>query len=218
MDEWPWDLLPPRTDRWTLQGVAINGGVSVGGVSRLTRTDGGGLWVGEQSFLLTEPVQIKTARALEGLMDGGSGLIVAWSFEEPFAPAGAEASLTPYSDGSAFSDGGMFVTAPTGTTLAADAALRATVLSVTMEVGALQGGEQFSIVHPVMGWRRYRVVRVEGGQVTIRPPLREASSAGAVLRFDRVGCVCRLANPQEFMGALGIEHSIDVTARWVEAF
>lgn len=218
MDQWPWEMLPPRSDRWLLQGVAINGGVTVGGVSRLARTDGGGLWVGEQSFLFHTPRQIKAARALEGILDGGVSNIVVWSFEEPFAPEGSESSLTGHSDGSSFADGSLYVTVPIAATVSASASLRSTVLSVALTTGELEGGEQFSIVHPVRGWRRYRVVRVHGDQVTIRPPLREAVSVGTVLRFDRVGCVCRLANPQEFLGALGVDGLVDATARWVEAF
>lgn len=217
MDFWPWDLLTPNVERWRLQGVTVNGGVSLAGTPRVSRTDGGGIWVGEQTFLLHGRDRIKAARAIEAGLDGGVGEIVAWSFEEPFAP-GLTLESVPHSDGSPFSDGSEYLTAPHGAVTTASAALRATTLSITMVSGVIQGGENFSIVHPTKGWRRYRIARVDGDEITIRPPLREAVEAGTELNFLRVGCACRLANPEEFLGALTPERIVEVTARWVEAF
>lgn len=218
MDAWPYDLLTPFEERWRLQGVALNGGVTVAGTAKLSRTDAGGLWVGEQSFSLDGRQQIKVARAIEAGLDGGAGRIVAWSHEEPFAPGDLALAQVAHSDGSPFVGGAEYLTAPHGATLGAEAALRATTLTVTMISGSLEGGENFSIVHPTKGWRRYRVRRVDGDQVEIRPPLREAAVAGTEINFLRVGCVCRLANPEEFMGALTAAQVVEVTARWVEAF
>ena len=73
--------------------------------------------------------------------------------------------------------------------MTADCPLRATIISLEMISGALQGGEHFSIVHPVCGWRKYRVSRVGEGTAEIRPPLREAILAGTSLYFIRVGLV-----------------------------
>lgn len=218
MDFWPWDLLTPRSELWRLQGMTLNGGVTLAGTATVGRTDGGGIWVGEQTFLLHARDQIKAARAIEATLDGGVGKIVAWSFEEPFAPDGLSLSEVPHSDGSPFSDGSEYLTVPNGAVTTADAALRATTLSITMVAGVIQGGERFSIVHPTKGWRRYTVSRVEGDEITIRPPLREAALSGTELNFLRVGCACRLANPEEFFGALDASRIVEVTARWVEAF
>lgn len=218
MDHWPWDLLTPRQERWRLQGVALNGGVNVGGNTTVARTDGGGIWVGEQSFLLTTRDQIKAARAIEANLDGGVGQIVAWSFERPFAPGELTAADVPHSDGSPFGDGSLYASVPAGATVTTDCPLRATIIPLTMLSGVLQGGEHFSIIHPVHGWRKYRVNRVGDGTAEIRPPLREAVTAGASLYFIRVGLACRLANPDEFFGALDPSRIVEITARWVEAF
>lgn len=218
MDYWPWDILTPRQERWRLQGVAINGGVSVAGTTNVSRTDGGGIWVGEQSFLLTTRDQIKAARAIEAALDGGVGKIVTWSFEEPFAPGDLVASLVPHSDGAPFGDGSLYSTVPVGATVTADCPVRSTTIPLTMLDGTLQGGEHFSIIHAVLGWRRYRVARIDGGAAVIRPPLREAITTGTSLYFARVGLACRLANPDEFFGALDPSRIMEVTARWVEAF
>lgn len=218
MDFWPWDLLTPQTERWRLQGVTLNGGVTLAGTTTVGRTDGGGLWVGEQTFLLHTRDQIKAARAIEASLDGGVGKIVAWSFELPFAPEGLSLSEVPHSDGTPFSDGSEYLTVPHGAVTTADSALRATTLTVTMISGVIQGGERFSIVHPTKGWRRYTVSRVDGDQITIRPPLREAAAAGTELNFLRVGTEARLANPEEFFGTLDPSRIVPVTALWVEAF
>lgn len=217
MLEWPWKLLTPRSESWRLSGVAVTGGQTLGGVSRLSRLDGGGLWVGEQNFYFHTPEQIRTARALEALMDGGATNIVAFSFEEPFSPRTTGAPVG-FSDGSKFSDGSQFAGVGFTISLGSDAVLRATKLTVPNASDALIGGERFSIIHPTMGRRRYTVGRVEGDELTIRPPLREATSAGTTLDFNRVGTVARLANPDEFLGALQLTRHIEATARWVEAF
>lgn len=218
MDHWPWDLLTPRQERWRLQGVALNGGTTVAGTQRPSRTDGGGIWVGEQSFLLSSRDQIKAARAIEATLDGGVGKIVAWSFEEPFAPGDLVPAAVPHSDGAAFGDGTLYGSVPAGATVTAACPLRATHIPLAMLSGSLQGGEHFSIIHASSGWRRYRVARVGDGYAEIRPPLREAIPNGTALYFLRVGLGVRLANPDEFFGALDPSRIIEVTARWVEAF
>lgn len=218
MDFWPSDLLSPDTENWRLQGVSISGGFTVGGATRMMRTDGGGLWIGEQTFLFNTRDQIKAARAIEASLDGGVGQIVAWSFEVPFAPGIVTVPSVPHSDGTPFGDGSEYASVPHGAVTTASAALRATSLSITMISGVIQGGERFSIVHPTKGWRRYTIARVDGDTITIRPPLREAIDSGTEMNFIQVGCVCRLANPDEFMGALDGNHMIAATARWVEAF
>ncbi|MGI4818628.1 MAG: hypothetical protein ACRYFE_08910 [Janthinobacterium lividum] len=221
MDYWPWGLLTPNTDRWTLRGQTINGGTSLAGSGRLARADGGGMWVGEQTFLLSGRDAIKAARAVEACLDGGVGRIVAWSFEAPFAPAGLAQTNVPHSDGAPFGDGSDYLSSPAGAVTAASAALRATRIEVTMLAGHLQAGEHFSIRHPLKGIRRYRVARVFGNEIDIRPPLREAVPAGTELFFLRVGCVCRLANPDDFMEALSADVGrtiVQAKAQWVEAF
>lgn len=218
MDHWPWDLIEPLKDRWTLHGVSLNGGTTIAGTNRPARTDGGGIWIGEQSFLLTDYTQMKAVKAIEAILDGGVGQIVAWSFEEPFVPGTLVAASVPHADGAPYGDGSLYGSVPAGATVTAACALRATHIPLAMLSGTLQGGEHFSIVHATKGWRRYRVVRVGAGFAEIRPPLREAIASGEALYFVRVGLAVRLANPDEFFGAIDGNHAVEVTARWVEAF
>lgn len=202
MVDFPTDLLRPRTERWRLAGVTLSGGVSVGGMSPVARTDGGGLWVCEQSFLLATPAQRKAARALLAQLDGGAATIAIPRFVGDDGPGGVWEM-----DYSA----------------AASAALRATTATVSVTTGLpLTGGESFSITHPTRGRRIYDVATAgaltAGEQtITFRPPLREAVTTEA-LDFRAPSCVMRLTNPDEFMGALGVDHIVEATAVWVEAF
>lgn len=217
-DVWPYDLLTPRSERARLQGAAMTGGQSVGGIVRSSRLDGGGLWVIEQEFFAHSRAQIKALRAIEAGLDGSSGEIVVRVFEVPFAPVGSDASTVPFSDNSTFSDGTEFASVPAGATLTASAALRATTLSLTMLVGALEGGERFSITHATKGKRLYTVSRIDGDDITIRPPLREACDSGTELDFTTPGCVCRLANPDDFIGALDLNKNLIAAPVWIESF
>jgi len=198
----PRALLRPRSERWTLKGVALNGGVSVGGLSPVSRTDGGGLWVCEQNFLLATPAQRKAGRALMAQLDGGAATVEVPRFVGDDGPGGTWSM--DYS--------------------AADAAaLRATALNVTVTVGLpLTGGEAFTIDHPVRGKRTYDVATsgalTAGEQaITFRPPLREAVTTEAI-DFQTPSCVMRLANPDEFMSAMSLDRTVEVNAVWVEAF
>lgn len=217
-DVWPYELLTPRAERARLQGVSMTGGQSVGGIVRSNRLDGGGLWVIEQEFFFHSRAQIKTARAIEAGLDGGSGEIVVRVCETAFAPASASSDTVPFSDDTTFSDGSEFAGAPVGATLTASAALRATTLSLTMIAGALEGGERFSIDHATKGRRLYTIARVDGDDITIRPPLREACDSGTEMDFATPSCTVRLSNPDDFLGALDLNKHVTATAVWVESF
>ncbi|WBT04802.1 hypothetical protein PFY01_09030 [Brevundimonas vesicularis] len=179
------------------------------------------MWVGEQEILVHGRDAIKAVRAIEACLDAGIGKMVVWSCEKPFAPGDLSLPDVPHSDGTAFGDGSQYASAPAGATVAVSAPKRATVLTIAMIAGVIQGGENFSITHPTKGTRRYRVARVEGDEITIRPPLREAVAVGEEINFLRVGCVCKLANPDDFLDGLDAQRGREIMvakAMWVEAF
>jgi hypothetical protein len=212
---WPYDTLTPRQERARLQGVSMMGGQSVGGTSQTIRLGGGGMWVIEQTFL-AHGSGVKLARALGSLLDGGATDIVVRVSEQTYGPTGLAITDVPFSSGALFSSGVGFEVVPPGAVTAASAALRAT--TVTVADGSLfQGGERFSVNHTTKGRRLYEIVGVDGDDLTIRPPLREAVASGVDLDFLQPGVVCRLANPDEFMGALAPDRIAEVTAVWVEA-
>lgn len=229
---WPWGFFPPVTEGWRLAGVAASGGVTVANISRLTRTDGGGLWTcSADGIELVTAQQIKTARALDFMLDGGAALIEVPAFEYPFQPRPIDAvtqAPVPHSDGSSFDDGSLYGAGRTMTVvLAVDAPLRATTLRILpIALGPLEGGEKFTIVHPIRGARKYgigRVTPIAGDpagaiDITIRPPLREAAPARTDLDFDRPRCVMRLANPDVWLSPLDALHEMTAAPVWVEAF
>lgn len=220
MDVYPFDLLPPGSERWRLTSIAISGGVRVASGPSLARTDGGGFWTCWMNEIeLVTRAQIKAARALEAVLDGGVASIVVPAFEWAFSP-----ELVVHADGAPFDDGSSYQTSPVASATIDPAALRATTLRVSFEGGVpLEAGERFSIIHLTKGKRLYTVARVQdvelgGYRIEIRPPLREAVGSGIGLDFSTPGCVMRLANPDEFLGAIDPYHESMANAVWVEAF
>lgn len=221
MDYWPRTLFPAIEVRWRLMHRTIQGGIPVELGPRVTGTTGGGLWVCEMSGIwLRTRDQIRTARALDARLDGGLTEIVVGSCEARFATWAAPSESVSHSDGSPFSDETFYAGASPAGTVASDAALRATTLIITLPDGvSLMGGEAISINHPTRGPRRYTIARVgEAGEVTIRPPLREAATSGTEVDFATGACVMRLANADDFFSAIRLGRFGDLAPVFVEAF
>lgn len=221
MDYWPRALFPAAEVRWTLQHRTIQGGIPVELGPRMSGTTGGGLWVCEMSGIwLRKREQIMAARALDAILDGGLTSIVVGGCESRFATWARPTDPVPHSDGAPFSDDTFYAGASPVGTVAADAALRATTLTITLPDGAsLMGGEAISINHPTRGQRRYTIARVgEAGEVTIRPPLREAVTAGTEVDFATGACVMRMANAAEFFETIRLGRFSNLSPVFVEAF
>lgn len=204
--EWPEMLMRDKRLTWALTGQSASGGRTLSGAVPRARLDGGGLWMATLTDLqVSTPDQVRAYRALEARLDGGATPVVLTRRDELFYPAPVDSygrRITSIAgagcdDGASCSDGTLFYT-PTIDATAAAAALRATTLEVTIAVGsALKGGEVFSIEHDTFSHRMYTVAAVDGDDVTIRPPLREAISAGTRLEFDYPRCVMQLAGVSE---------------------
>ena len=206
--------------RWRLQNRIIGGGLPVIGPARPAGTIGAGLWVCEMSGIwLHRPEQLKAARALDMILDGGLTSIVVGSCETSYVSWTASTEPVPHSDGSPFSDETFYAEASLTGTVSSSAVLRATSLQIAMPDGAvLTGGEAFSIRHPNKGERRYQIARINEDVVTFRPELREAVPAGTEIHFADVGCVMRLANPDDFLSAIRAGQTADLSPTFVEAF
>ena len=205
MVDFPRTYFRPLSERWWLQGVVINGGTSVGGSARVTRTDGGGLWMCEQTFLLTSPQQRKIARAFSAQLDGGAATVDVPFFVGDTGPFPAEGSFAP---SYAFAD---------------PAAVRSTSLTVGITIGLpIQPGDVFAVTHTTKGRRKYVVHSAsepsgEEQAIVVRPPLRQAVTTEA-LDFMKPSCRMRLMNPDEFIGAMGTDRVIEAKAVWMESF
>lgn len=224
---WPNVLMPAETEGWTLSGVTVNPGVSTAGISRRSRTEGGGLWTCQMSAVeIWTPQQLHLAEAMKLQIDVGITPVLVARFNQHLAPVPegfALDTLVGHSDGSSFSDGGLYPGGAIVASLAASAALRATTLQIEFTLAAaLLGGEPFSIDHAGVGKRLYGIAGVWGTvggvtTVTIRPPLREAVASGTPLDFDDPGCVMSLVN-EDWLSPLDASHEQTAAPVWVEYF
>lgn len=206
---WPRHGLPSRKGQFNPAFRTISGGAGNLGKGQFVSSDAG-WWVatftefivhqqnGEERVLLWE--------AISGLLGGRESPIVMpvdVKGRRPL-PAGvtdllidAEEDL-PHDDGSFFDDDSGYLTSWIEVELAADAALRATTLSLTKGAcGTLQSGHRFSI-----GERLYQIKSVTSqdttsATVTINFPLREAVLGGTHCEFDFPVCKMRLSSDQE---------------------
>ncbi len=226
MQTWPVSAFAPKSLLWRRSSVANSGGVSAGGLQRFAVTDGGGKWLCSMAADLWTLDKLLAAGVMEDLADGGAAIFVVpyWPFGSTPYPLGAAPEDVGHEDGSSFSDGSDYVSSGVEITLAADAGLRATQVTVTRTLcGPLKGGEVFSIAHnPPQGYdtgkRLYRVVGIDGDTLTIRPPLRAAAPAGTSLDFSTPGCTMRLINSEDFMDAMTAPIMSAMAPQFQEAF
>lgn len=214
--EFPRRLLREKSHSWNLAGVAVAPGQTAESVAPLTRSDGGGFWTcsmsdislsGARGLTGTDRQKISTLlwRAVRNICDGGVENIVVPRNDARFRPwpvgLTQDVANIPHDDDAYFSDGAGYYQSAIEI-ICATAALRATTLVIRINAGSsLLGGESFSINHPSMGWRLYEVRTVvmdeddpAAGTITIRPPLREATTDSNPMEFDRPRCTMRLAN------------------------
>jgi hypothetical protein len=157
-------------------GSTTSGGTSLSGIRDDIESTGGGYW-------LAEFTNGRTRTREAGL---------AWR-ERLFQPVGVPITV-PHSDDTPFSDDTEYLSGGTTYYTAAAAPLRATTLTITgVSELPLIGGERFTIVHTTWGCRAYSIIGIEGDEITIRPPLREAIGPDTPLDFENVRCQMRLA-------------------------
>lgn len=228
---WPDLLCRDRTLTWELVARTITGGRSLSGPQQVGRVDGGGVWMATLSDVqVSTPDQVRAWRALAARLDGGATPIVMSVRDEAFAPwpvvAGVPLTTLPStnSDDSPLDDDTEYEGSPIQVTLALAAELRATELILDIATGEpLQGGELFSIQHATFSHRLYRVASValndDGNSVvTIRPPLREATSAGQWVEFNTPKCVMQLASPDAMDLPLELRTYGKSSPKFVESF
>jgi hypothetical protein len=210
-DVFPIDSLWPNSCRWWRANASYSGGVSESGLQRFAVTSGGGAWNCAMTIPLVDDFGyarakvIKLARAMVEATDGGANpLMVPFiaDNEAPY-PLGAPAGDVGFSDGSDFSDGSGFMSGTIDATLGA-AALRSTELTLTgTAIGALDGGEMFSIAYPTKGEHMHTIIRVgDGSLIKVRPPTREAIVDGTSANFDRPRCLMILTNADAALEAI----------------
>ncbi|WP_257164690.1 hypothetical protein [Bradyrhizobium sp. SRS-191] len=229
----PTGLLRETQLTWQLSGRTISSGQTGAGFEPMAETTVGGLWRAELGSIpvRTKP-QVHAWRALEALLDSGATTIILPMCDKRYFPVPVVGGAPLYSygtvsldDGTLFDDGTGIEQPVVVAFLAQDAGLRATSVRLLFLQGApLQGGEHFSIRHGNLGDRLYRIAQVKidpvtgYSDVTIRPPLREATPAFTPLDFDAPKCVMRIANAESMKLSLQLRKWGSPTATFVESF
>lgn len=219
--------------RPSIIGAAVTGGISTSGQVQTVKTDGGGRWKLEASGAnLNDPAYLKAWRQFEAIFDGGAQEVIINLCDRrnaPFPivngrPVYGEQDI-PFDDGAMFDDGAGWAQSGISAKITLDAALRGTTLNIRVDQGApLIGGEHFSLLHPNALKRLYRIrsiVAADGAgnyQITIRPPLREAVSAGTEIDFDNPGTVCRLLDVEGYAPTVDKHRYARGTLTAVESF
>jgi len=205
---WPKCALPAISPYFDPVYRTTSGGAVGEGLGQISSSDAG-FWKAtfEKVFVSQRynPDVVKAWHAIDSLLGGRETPIlmpVPVSGRRPL-PAGVtdadiDGDAVPHSDDSFFSDDSGYVSEWIEVVLAANAAYRATTLSLTkIACGTIESGMRFSI-----GPRLYQVKRVvsqsAGAAVVVTNfPLREPALAGAECSFARPVCLMRLATDSE---------------------
>lgn len=174
-------------------GHVIDGGTAISGITDQTEADGGGYLQADFTEGMTRNKAAGNSWRVISDADAGDAFVVLLCAERRFQPVGAISTVT-HSDDTPFDDDTPYVSSDADYSTTADAALRATSMTITgTSASPLIGGELFSIQHEHWGWRAYRVRSVDGDTITFRPPLREAVPAGTALEFDVPRCQMQIS-------------------------
>lgn len=181
-------VLPCQNINIDLAPRSLAGPSSVSGKSQVVSSDAGIWKIQLGSVLVRNRNAVLAHRALAALLEGRLNPILiplcrAWQPVPDGAVAAGLYGAVPHSDDAFFSDDSGYVGTVIDVVAAANAAVRATSMTVTVNyAGDIQPGQHFS----VGDGRLYRVRTFNSatGAMTFRPPLREAVSAGDRLEFD----------------------------------
>lgn len=193
---WPMSVLPCQNINIDLAPRSLAGPASVSGKSQVVSSDAGIWKITLGSVLVRNRNAVLAHRAIAALLEGRLGTILipicrAW---QP-VPEGAEAAglydAVPHSDDAFFSDDSGYVGTVIDVVASANAAVRATSMTVTVNyAGDIEPGQHFSISERLY---RVRTFNATTGAMTFRPPLRETVTAGDRLEFDDPVVRCRLS-------------------------
>lgn len=189
----PYSTIKPRSFTLDIGANVISGGVTNGGYQQRVNTSGGGLWFLKLEFnRLHTPDQIRSWRVVQYGSDGGVvpvNVAICDLRQAPNAP-GVESGGVPHSDDTPFSDGSLYMSPLIVASLVANSDVRATTLRVSFSGGSEPlGGEYFSMPYGSGYNELHVIIAVEDlgdGEfdLTVRPPMRAAHTAGEALEFD----------------------------------
>jgi hypothetical protein len=233
MDQISRNLLVVEEARWRLSGALDSGGTSEEGETQYRRADGGGRWVCESEIILTTENEVRLYETLLLRWSLGFDIAIVSRIGGPLLLGfveGGSTALVPFSDGSTFSDGSMFLSGGAGGAILVDAVTKgSTSYRVRVEGAprALMGGEPFTMTGPVYQERLHGNAGIlsqvaDGGgiiyTILAAPPLREDYPAGTLVDFDNPRVVMRpdINNPDVWPSYRSVFRGARIPVSWTE--
>lgn len=197
---WPIGVLTPENLQVDIAPRSLAGPASVSGKSQVVSSDAG-IWKATlENFGVIDDQRVLAWRGISTLLEGRLTpiLVPITRLYQPI-PGGAEEGglydTVPHGDETPFDDGAEYQGGVIDVTAAMGAPVRAVSMPVDVNVaGVVQPGQHFSVEERLY---RVRSFDVDTGELTFRPPLREAVDAGVRLEFDDPVCRMRLATDNE---------------------
>jgi hypothetical protein len=199
---WPTAILKPSAIEANVVAFSRSGGVTLGGLQRVVRTDRGWWSIAYSGVSLSTPAQRRMWNAIAEHCGGMAGLLAVpvWSLDSAAWPAGAIDGqiLTTHSDGATHGDDSYYAQPAIGVTLVDAVAIGAT--SVTLRIGhgiEELSGVRFSHEHALYRTGLPTLVDGTDWTVPVSPAIRAPIPAGADLEFGLPTCLVRLAGDGE---------------------
>ncbi|NGO51607.1 hypothetical protein [Allomesorhizobium camelthorni] len=194
---WPIHVLRARDISVDVSPRSLRGPASVSGFSQVVSSDAGLFKITLGGIIIRSRAEVLAFRAIANLLEGQLNPInipICRAYQP--VPAGAVAAglydEVPHSDDAYFDDDTGYVGTVIDVVAAANAAVRAVSMTVTVNyAGDIESGQHFSVGDGRL--YRVRTFDADTGALTFRPPLREAVTAGDRLEFDNPILRCRLA-------------------------
>jgi len=217
----PAHILTPARVRLFRQQVVLSGGESLGGDEDTIETDGGGLWVVEyEGVSLVDARQARVWAAWNEYLTGGYARCLVPLLTFATGPRPGVSSWAPKKPSGLHYDDPEWPTfmrysrRDHEAEFAAAAALRDTALTLQTTRGPnFQSGQIFSYGEG----RAHRILRTDGENVSVRPPLRGPVDAGTPVSFDFPLLRAKMDPRQDFTAPLARGRSGEVSIRFVEA-
>lgn len=201
----PYSILRMKSFRLDLVGQVISGGITAAGQQQRVNATGGGLWALQPEFpRFNTADQLRAWRVVQYGSQGGVepvNIAICDLRQAPRPSNWSASSGVPHSDDTPFSDGSLYASETIVSTLAADAAVRATTIRVTFEGDSVPlGGEFFSLAYGDLMNELHVTVGatlVSGStyDLTFLPPLRAAHVTGETVNWDHPTGTFVLAQP-----------------------
>lgn len=223
---WPSVLVPPSTDIF-YDARTISGGISLSGKEQVASRDFGVWRARLEQVSVRNRAQVLAWRALLVGLDGRNGTVLVPLYDRARAPWAYDTfgrridpsySRLPGLDGTQFADPSGLVDGLISATLQSGAVERAATVVINMVKGSIpEPGMHFSIGN--CAYRIRSIVSVAGTIVTctIRPGLRAAASAGAVVNFTSPVCEMRLTSDDQGRASLNMWKFAAPSFEFIEA-